>query len=82
MNYIFSQHALEQMKRRNIEQSQVFQVLKYPDKIIKQENISIYQASVDLSGNYYLLRVFVNTEKQPPLIITVYKTSKFSKYEN
>ena len=81
MNFIFSQHALEQMKSREFSQEVVEDILNYPDEIKQEEGLSIYQSIVPFlpKGNY-LVRVFVNTTKMPNLIVTVYKTSKISKY--
>jgi hypothetical protein len=41
----------------------------------------IYQSQVRFGdGRIYLLRVVVAEEEQPPVIITVYRTSKIEKY--
>ncbi len=81
MDYIFSKHALEQMLMRNIPKSVVETVLSNPGEIIIQEKKNIYQSIVTFQGEgNYLIRVFVNTVKRPNIVITVYKTSKISKY--
>ena len=67
-------HALEQMALRNISKDIVTQVLKNPNTTIKEKNKTIYQSIVIFEVEKYLVRVFVNTEKQPNVIITVYKT--------
>jgi hypothetical protein len=81
MDYIFSQHALGQMKSRDLSIELVENIINNPDEIKQEEGLTIYQCIVPFlpKGNY-LVRVFVNTTKMPNLIVTVYKTSKISKY--
>ena len=50
--------------------------------IINSKGVDVYQELVIENNISYLYRVFVNTTKQPPMIITAYKTSKVNKYEN
>ena len=79
MEYIISKHCLEQIKLRGITVDELNSVLKKPDLVLKQgEEITVYQA-LTFDKNY-LIRIFVNTLKQPNLIITAYKTSKINKY--
>jgi hypothetical protein len=83
MAYVFSLHALEQIEIRGLILTVVEDVLNFPSKIVKEENgVSVYQKLVIESNKEYLYRVFVNTDKKPPLVITVYKTSKTVKYED
>jgi len=80
MNYVFSRHALEQLKIRNIQESIVEEIVENPEKIIDyDECIKIYQAIIK-SEKSFLVRVFINTCKEPGVVITVYKTSKIEKY--
>ena len=44
--------------------------------------VIIYQKIVLEKDKPYLYRVLVNSEKNPPLVITAYKTSKTDRYEN
>ena len=83
MTYVFSVHALEQIEIRGLVLAVVEDVLNFPSKVVKEEEgVSVYQKLVIESNMEYLYRVFVNTDKKPPLVITVYKTSKTFKYEN
>jgi hypothetical protein len=77
-----SLHAIEQMESRNISQEVVFEVLNNPDHIeIEIEGQLVYQKIVKFEEEKpYLVRVFVNTNKTPNLVKTVYRTSKFLKY--
>jgi hypothetical protein len=78
---VFSAHALSQMAERNITQEQVLRVIGCPLSVEEGEILWSYQALVEFSGKPYLLRVFMNVRKYPNVIITVYRTSKISKYE-
>ncbi|NDC41316.1 MAG: DUF4258 domain-containing protein [Chitinophagia bacterium] len=80
MEFAFSHHALEQMTARGITAATVKELLDDAAQIVEQNEITIYQALLNEYGKTYLIRIFVNTEKQPPLVITVYKTSKIGKY--
>jgi len=80
MNCIFSKHAIEQAGIRNIPESLIKEVVENPERIIDyDECLMIYQSIIRLEKPY-LLRVFINTCKEPYVIITVYKTSKIDKY--
>ncbi|KAA9354079.1 DUF4258 domain-containing protein [Larkinella humicola] len=80
-SFELSRHAIEQMSLRGISLEVVNTILENPDKIIP-DGIGqvIYQSTVLLSGKNYLVRIFVNSEKTPNLVKTVYRTSKLSKY--
>ena len=81
MSFIFSKHALEQIDLRGLSKTIVEEVLSKPDEIIIQDEITIYQSVVSFlpDGNIQI-RVFINNQKEPNVIITVYKTSKIKKY--
>jgi hypothetical protein len=71
------------MRKRNININYVESILDFPDNIIVGEpEIIVYQKIVSDNNKPYLYRVFVNIIKRPPVIVTVYKTSKLEKYEN
>ncbi len=83
MEYVFSNHALIRMKSRSISSDIVLEVIIHADSIsIQDESITVYSKLVEENTKPYLYRVFVNKEKNPPLIITAYKTSKIEKYGN
>ena len=76
----FSKHALEQMKARKIPLEIAQSVLRSPQQIIREPDKKIYQSIINFEDGEYLVRVIVNIEKDPNLVITVYKTSKIKKY--
>jgi Domain of unknown function (DUF4258) len=80
-NYIFSKHAVEKIEERAIPMDVVLAVINNIENLIIEEEMRVHQAIVNFEGEgEYLVRVFVNTIKQPPVVITVYRTSKLEKY--
>jgi hypothetical protein len=78
--YIFSQHFIEQMKLRNISLEEVKDVLNNPQQVTAEDDLKVYQKSIYIKSKQYLLRIFVTETKQPPVVVTGYKTSKVNKY--
>jgi hypothetical protein len=79
-NFVISNHAREQMLNRGIDETLVLQVLANPLQVVEEDGLEVYQSIFKESAQEYLLRVFVNSGKNPPLVVTVYKTSKIKKY--
>ena len=71
------------MARRQIAEEDVAQVLAGPEQTETiREGRKVYQSRLQ-SGEpprTYLLRVFVDTDRAPPEVVTVYRTSKAAKY--
>lgn len=80
MKFVFSNHALTQMKLRQITKSMVEKILEKPEQIIKENGHKVYQSVVLIEKKKYLIRIFVSHKKSPHVIITVYRTSKINKY--
>jgi hypothetical protein len=81
MKIEFSKHALIRMESRGIPKEIALHVVAQPDSVlIQDESTTIYSKLVEENTKTYLYRVFVNTFKNPFLIITAYKTSKIEKY--
>lgn len=79
-DFDISFHAREQMLSRGIDEALILQVLANPSQIVEEDGLAVYQSVFKESGQEYLLRIFVNSEKNPPMVVTVYKTSKIKKY--
>lgn len=77
-----SAHSIEQAKVRQIEHWHIFATLENPDIVIDEGNGQlIYQKiAKELNGKSYMYRVFVNSNKNPNLVKTVYRSSKIEKY--
>ena len=80
MNYFLSNHAKEKIKIRKIPINLIEEVLNYPQQTIEQDDLTIFQSIIKIKDIEYLLRIFVNTDKIPDLIVIVYLTNNISKY--
>ncbi|NGZ11033.1 MAG: DUF4258 domain-containing protein [Nitrospira sp. LK70] len=81
MKFQFSKHVLEELEKRKIPQKLVEQALYAPEqKVPEVDDIACYQSRVEISGKTYLLRVMVNETLNPAVVVTMYRTSKVSKY--
>lgn len=81
--YKFSQHAEQQLVNRQLPKSAVHEVLLDPEFVhIESDCVHVFNKELLFDEQPYLVRVFVNICKRPYLIITAYRTSKRSKYEN
>jgi hypothetical protein len=82
-NYRLTEHAKEQMARRQISQDDVAKVLAAPEQIESvRQGRNVYQSSIKAGKppQRYLLRVFIDVDREPPEVVTVYRTSKIEKY--
>lgn len=82
MKVEFSKHALIKIKKRKISKELVLNVLDKPDIVLMEGVIHTYQSVIKYNNKDVLLRVFVNINKDPNLIVTCYLTSKIEKYRS
>lgn len=82
MNYQLSFHAQEQLEQRDIPLTYLESVLTSPQQVIPQsDGTKVYQSQLDWgTGKVYLLRLVVRDDLEPWRVVTLYKTSKISKY--
>ncbi|HPX80849.1 MAG TPA: DUF4258 domain-containing protein [Syntrophales bacterium] len=82
MIFRFSNHALEEMKRRAIPERILELVLNDPQQIVPERgSLKVYQSVVDFGdGKQFLLRAIVDDTLEPAIVVTVYRTSKIGKY--
>ncbi len=83
LNFVFTDHALQEMARRQIAQEDVRTVLAKPEQMeMVRDDRAVYQSQLEMGDppKTYLLRVFVDIEPVPPFVVTVYRTSKIEKY--
>ena len=79
--YRISSHALQEMHSRRIEREMVDAVMSNPaQKVPQLAGIVCYQSKIDIKGKTFLLRVMVNEDASPPVVVTAYRTSKIDKY--
>ncbi len=77
-----SRHAHEEMMRRDIPLDFVEAVLQNPEQVVPANNDNVtYQSQFDFGGGrLFLVRVVVDESRVPPVVVTVYRTSKIEKY--
>ena len=80
MKFVFSKHALDQIKLRQIKKEDILKAIEKPLETITTKEEKVFHHVIISEGKKYLLRIFVNHLKVPNLIKTVYRTSKISKY--
>jgi len=81
MNCTFSNHVQEEMTRRGIPLAVVESVLASPAQIVPEHgDVVCYQSKVEINQKPCLVRVMVNEKTEPRKVVTVYRTSKISKY--
>lgn len=81
--YHLTEHARGEMVRRQIAESDVAKVLSYPEQTesVRAGRV-VYQSRLMIGEppKMYLLRVFVDIDREPSEIVTVYRSSKIEKY--
>lgn len=84
MDFRLTRHAEWEMTRRGIPFALLHAVLQHPEQRLADQSSPgrwIHQSRFRFEdGKMYVLRVVVAEDEQPPLIITVYRTSKVEKY--
>lgn len=81
--YRITAHARSEMLRRQISEEEIAVVLAAPGQVeTARQGRSVYQSlfQSENSGKTYLVRVFVDIDRVPPEVVTVYRTSKITKY--
>lgn len=76
-------HARDEMARRGIAESEVTKVLAAPEQIeTVRAGRKVFQSRMSVGAPLkdYLLRVFVDIDREPPAVVTAYRTSKIEKY--
>ena len=64
MNYVYSNHSIEQMNARNITQETVDAIIENPLQIILGYDKKIFHRIIEVDNTKYLIRIFVNRLKQ------------------
>ena len=71
------------MKRRQITRAEVARVLSAPEQTrVVQPGRAVFQSRIEFGEpvRIYLVRVFVDVDRQPAEVVTVYRTGKVRKY--
>ena len=82
MDFEIGEHARDELTRRSIPSELLSEVLLSPQQIVPTYgNRVVYQSQIYFGeGKTYLLRAVVEDNVHPAKVVTVYKTSKISKY--
>ena len=79
--WVITPHAVSEMYRRGIDEAVVRQVLEAPEQ---RESLrpgrDVQQSRIEFETKTYLVRVFVDVDRTPAEVVTVYRTSKIPKY--
>ncbi len=80
---ILTGHARSRMKRRGISEAEVRETLRSPETVAPvRPGRRVAQKCFAMGDppREYLIRVFVDTDRSPPEVVTVYRTSRLAKY--
>lgn len=81
MDYRLSDHAKRELERRQISENILDSVMRKPQQIVPEDcGRKAYQSKVDFNGKMFLVRAIVIDTITPPVVVTVYRTSKIEKY--
>ena len=75
---LLTDHARAQCRARNLAEPDLRAVLDAPQQVLAVRPGRVVAQSLLESG--FLLRVFVDVDRNPPEIVTAYRTSKINKY--
>lgn len=80
---VITDHAAEALRERNLSESTLRDALENPDpsQVVRPGRWVVQKMFRDRdAAKDYLLRVFVDVDRDPPEIVTVYRTSKITRY--
>lgn len=72
-NYTIADHAAMEMRRRQIEEGIVGRVLTAPgQRHSVRRGRDVLQSRINVAGKTYLIRVFVDVDRDPAEVVAVY----------
>ena len=81
MEFTLSEHAKTEMAHRGIPFAVVEKALDSPEQVVPEGGgIEVFQSRRDFGGMIFLVRVVVDRNVAPAMVVTVYRTSKIGKY--
>jgi hypothetical protein len=81
--YRLTDHARLEMERRQIGEDEIAKIVAKPEQILNyRPGRMVYQSRIDMGEppKPYLIRIFIDVDRDLPEIVTVYRTSKVEKY--
>lgn len=80
-DYIITDHATTEIERRGLSMQILDGVLRNPEQRLEiRLGRVVLQSRLQEFGSEYLVRVFVDIDRNPAEIVTAYRTSKVLKY--
>lgn len=81
MDFVLTDHAREEAKRRQIPLAWIESTMARPEQVAPGTNRrKVFQSRIIVDGKMYLVRLVVEDSHQPPVIVTMYRISKIEKY--
>ena len=78
---LITDHAIFEMERRDIPLELVQRILENPEQRVSiRKGREVLQSRIQMNEKEYLVRIFVDIDRSPPEVVTVYRTSKINKY--
>ena len=79
--YVITEHAAFEMKRRGIDEAMLRSVLAAPgQRDSVRPGRDVLQTRVTIEDKEFVVRVFVDVDRTPANVVTVYRTTKIRKY--
>ena len=79
--FVLTPHATYELQRRGIDETIVMEILAAPEQ---RESVrpgrDVLQSRVIIADTQCLVRVFVDVDRTPAEVVTVYRTNKIEKY--
>ncbi len=82
-NYVITPHARFEMERRGIDEQSVRDVLAAPgQRLGVRAGRDVLQSKVSIGQppKTYVVRLFVDVDRRPAEVVTVYQSSKVARY--
>ncbi|MDP1605086.1 MAG: DUF4258 domain-containing protein [Rhodocyclaceae bacterium] len=81
MDFVLTDHAKKEAQRRQIPLEWIESTFAKPEQVAAGTNRrKVLQSRVVADGKTYLVRLIVEDWHHPPVVVTVYRTSKIEKY--
>ena len=81
MDFVLTDHARKEAQRRQIPLEWIESILRQPEQVAPGTGRrKVLQSRVIAEGKTYLVRLIVEDWQNPPVVVTVYRTSKIEKY--
>lgn len=80
-HWVLNLHAEEEISGRGFDLATIAAVLPAPEQRLSvRPGRELLQSRFAQDGKTYLIRVFVDVDREPPAVVTAYRTSKVGKY--